>query len=46
MCFENVISEAIKNYEFLFRNHPVDEWKFEGWEHMLFDNIFDKKFEL
>lgn len=50
MCFENVISEGIENYEFLFRNHPIAEWKFVGWQHMLFDdtfdNIFDKIFEL
>lgn len=33
--FENIFPNAIKKYEDLFKNNPVDAWKLEIFEHFL-----------
>jgi len=39
--FEEIFSYEIMKYEKLFKNNPVEKWKFEEWKYMLVSNLSD-----
>ena len=34
---EEICTTGIKEYEEIFKKHPIEKWKLEAWEHMLLD---------